>query len=243
MTARPILVFAGPSLPTAMRPADPAFEWRPPAAAGDLLHLLADPPATLCLTDGYFDARPSVWHKEILLLIEAGWSVLGAASMGALRAAELDRLGMIGVGAIYRAYRDGRLHGDDEVALVHALGEHGWRPVSEPLVDVRATLVAAVRARVLSASTARHLRAVARSIHFSDRDWPGILAHAGWPAHAVSVFREWLRTGAVRLKQNDALACLARAKEATHVAHTGERTPITCFLRDLARECEVALPR
>ena len=31
---------------------------------------------------------------------------------------------MIGVGAIFRAYRDGRLEGDDEVALLHAT--EGW---------------------------------------------------------------------------------------------------------------------
>lgn len=243
MTAPPILVFAGPSLPTALRPADPDFAWHPPAAAGDLLRLLPDPPATLCLIDGYFDARPSVWHKEILLLIEAGVRVLGAASMGALRAAELDRHGMIGVGAIYRAYRDGRLYGDDEVALVHALSEHGWRPVSEPMVDVRATLAAAVRSRVLSGDAARDLRAVARSIHFSDRDWPAILDHAGLSASEISQFLDWLRTGAVRLKQNDALACLALAKAVTQSGPTGEPTPVTCFVRNLAHECGVPLPR
>lgn len=243
MTAPAIAIFAGPSLPTAMRPADPDFAWHPPAAAGDLLRLLPDPPATVCLIDGYFDARPSVWHKEILLLIEAGVRVLGAGSMGALRAAELDRLGMIGVGAIYRAYRDGRLHGDDEVALVHALGEHGWRPISEPMVDVRATLAAAVRNKALSGDAARALRAVARSIHFSDRDWPAILDRADWPASEASTFRGWLRTGTVRLKQKDALACLALTKAVTQSAPTGEPTPMTCFLRNLAHECGVALPR
>ena len=46
----------------------------------------------------------------------AGTQVFGAASMGALRAAELAPFGMIGVGAIFAAYRDGRLTGDDEVA-------------------------------------------------------------------------------------------------------------------------------
>lgn len=243
MTAPTIAIFAGPSLATAMRPADPNFAWHPPAAAGDLLRLLPDPPATVCLIDGYFDARPSVWHKEILLLIEAGVRVLGAASMGALRAAELDGFGMTGVGAIYRAYRDGRLHGDDEVALVHALGEHGWQQVSEPMVDVRATLVAAVRARFMSAAAARKLRTVARSIHFSDRDWPAMLDRAGWAASDASALRAWLGTGAVRLKQNDALACLALARTVTPSAPASDPTPISCFVRNLARECEVPLPR
>ena len=30
--------------------------------------------------------------------------------MGALRAAEMDTLGMIGIGKIYRMYKDGTLH-------------------------------------------------------------------------------------------------------------------------------------
>ena len=41
------------------------------------------------------------------------------ASLGALRAAELDRFGMEGVGEIYAHYRDGRLTSDAEVALMH----------------------------------------------------------------------------------------------------------------------------
>ncbi|WP_198679170.1 TfuA-like protein [Thermomonospora amylolytica] len=40
--------------------------------------------------------------------------------MGALRAAELDRFGMRGVGRIYADYRDGRLEADDAVTLLHS---------------------------------------------------------------------------------------------------------------------------
>jgi len=239
MNEPPILVFAGPSLPSGVRPGDPRFAWRPPAAAGDLLRLLRDPPAIVCLIDGYFDSRPAPWHKEILLLIEAGTRVLGAASMGALRAAELDRHGMTGVGEIYRAYRSGIIRGDDEVALVHALEDLQWKPVSEPMVDVRATLLSAVRAGIVSADLARALRDSARAIHFSERDWPAIVKLASWRGEAASRFSAWLATGIVRLKQADALRCLSRA-----LAEPGSprrrplaQVPLTCFVKALAAEC------
>lgn len=241
MNERSIVVFAGPSLPTNIRPSDTAYRWRPPAAAGDLLGLLGDPPNIVCLIDGYFDARPSPWHKEILLLIQSGVRVLGAASMGALRAAELDRHGMIGIGAIYRAYRDCRLTGDDEVALVHALDEFGWKPVSEPMIDVRATLASAVRRKMLSISAARELRAAAHSIHFSERDWPAILHRAACQKEASRAFLTWLRTGTVRLKQCDALACIASAKTERLPPGDHHPVPFTCFMRDLAAECEMDL--
>ena len=243
MTGPPILVFAGPSLPSGIRPGDARLAWRPPAAAGDLLALVGDPPDIVCLIDGYFDSRPAPWHKEILLLIEAGTRVLGAASMGALRAAELDRHGMTGVGEIYRAYRRGIIRGDDEVALVHALEDLQWKPVSEPMVDVRATLLSAVRAGIMSADVARALRDSARAIHFSERDWPAIVKLASWGGRGASGFSAWLATGIVRLKQTDALQCLALAvaESLPPLSRAGNPVPLTCFVRDLARECGVAL--
>src|SRR5688572_32760283 len=52
-------------------------------------------------------------------LFRSGVRVFGAASMGALRAAELQPFGMIGVGQVFQAYRRGHLTDDDEVAVAH----------------------------------------------------------------------------------------------------------------------------
>ena len=81
----------------------------------------------IAIIDGYFERMAAVWHKEILLALERGIAVWGAASMGALRAAELAPFGMIGVGAIYRAFARGALDADDEVAVAHLPAEHGYR--------------------------------------------------------------------------------------------------------------------
>jgi hypothetical protein len=57
-------------------------------------------PAAIGVIDGYFEVVPTVWHKEILWAMAQGIHVFGAASIGALRAAELDSFGMRGVGRL-----------------------------------------------------------------------------------------------------------------------------------------------
>ena len=73
--------------------------------------------------------------------------VFGASSMGALRAAELAPFGMDGRRRIFEAFRGGELEDDDEVAVVHADADAGYRPLSDAMVDMRATLAAAAEGR------------------------------------------------------------------------------------------------
>ena len=108
----------------------------PPARQGDVWRALRLRPRAIALIDGVFEAQPSVWHREILDALDAGVPVLGGASMGALRAAELCGLGMKGAGRIFRWYRDGIVIDDAEVALLHAGAEHAWRALTVPQVNV-----------------------------------------------------------------------------------------------------------
>ena len=90
------VVFLGPSLnQQEARPLLDA-EYRPPVKRGDLEDLAGFD--TVVIIDGQFGQSLSVTPKEILALIDSGVSVVGASSMGALRAAELDSFGMKGVG-------------------------------------------------------------------------------------------------------------------------------------------------
>ena len=235
MTGPDIPVFAGPSLPAASRPDGP-IQWLPPAMAGDLSRLGERPPAKLCLIDGFFDSRPAPWHKEILALMARGTIVFGASSMGALRAAELEAFGMIGVGAIFEAYADGRLTGDDEVALIHATAELDWAPLSVPMVELRATLGAACRARVITVETARRLRSAGRAIQFVDRDWPALAAAFVGEGLADCAAVEKLEAMHVPLKRRDALACLAAALDWSQPARPCPPPPDTVFIRRLAEE-------
>lgn len=207
-----ILVFAGPSLPPASRPADGIFAWRPPAVAGDAFRLGPRPPSVVVIIDGLFDERPAIRHKELLEVIAEGVVVIGGASMGALRAAELRSFGMVGVGRIFDAFAAGRLVGDDEVALLHGPEEWGWRALTEPLVNVRATLQRAVRERVIDIVLARRLLGAARNLFYKERTWPAILGPAILADAGAEAFAGWLGSGGVDLKRRDALACLERAR-------------------------------
>lgn len=231
MTRR-IALFAGPSLPGSFRPAQPGLTWFPPAATGDLLRIVDRGFDTICLIDGYFDHRPAPWHKELLMVMSVGIRLLGASSMGALRAAELDGYGMAGVGAIYHAYRVGLLTGDDEVALIHGPESMGWSAASVPMVEVRATLLKAVRMGIFDVGIARRLRDVALDIHYVDRDWPRMVKcfseHVGLD-HATA---SRLPVIHVPLKRNDALLCVAVALAGGSRPAVPD-VPQTSFLRDL----------
>ena len=135
------LVFLGPSLGLAdARAICPDAEFRPPIRFGDLYALSCDPPGTVLILDGVFHEDTPVWQREVLDLLQAGWQVLGAASMGALRALEMEPYGMIGLGTIFEWYRSGRIEGDDEVALMHGDTDVDYVPLTLPLVDVRHVL-------------------------------------------------------------------------------------------------------
>lgn len=227
----PIPVFAGPSLWNSP-PLNPAFSLRPPAVAGDLIALLADPPRRLCLIDGLFDNCAAPWHKELLLLMAAGTRVYGAASMGALRAAELHGFGMVGVGAIAAAYRRGLLTGDDEVALAHGPAEWNWRPLSVPMVEVRATLAKACRLRLLTVPLARRVRRKLHDIPYAERDWPRMIDALTGVADAALLHR--IAAMHVPLKQHDALACLQRCAADSGAPERLPAPPVTLFIRRLA---------
>jgi hypothetical protein len=202
-------IFVGPSLHDHPVLRDRTFDWRPPAQLGDLYLAARAGAKMIGLIDGQFETVRSVWHKEILFALSTGVRVYGSASIGALRAVELAPYGMVGVGAIYRDFRDGRLEDDDEVALLHAAGEEGYRPLSEPMVDIRATLMAAVQQGIVSQRSAARLIAIAKDTYFKDRAWDRILSSAGrerLPKAQLLRLRRWLPENRVALKRTDAIA-------------------------------------
>jgi hypothetical protein len=187
-------------------------------------------PRAIGIVDGYFERFPAVWHKEILFALEQGIPVFGSASMGALRAAELEPFGMIGVGTIYEDFRSGRLEDDDEVAVAHASGESEFRCLSEAMVNIRATLSAASREGVVSAHTRASLFEIAKSLFYPARSWPALLelgAREGLSRAELDRLRAWLPGGRIDLKRRDALAMLRVMREelAVEPVHADRRLP------------------
>lgn len=159
------VLFAGPSIAALSLPRE--LELRPPAICGDLAALAADPPAAVGLVDGHFGIAPSVWHKEILDLLAREVRVLGAASIGAIRAAELADAGMEGVGAIYDAYCSGAIARDDAVMLLQAPADYGFAPLTLPLVDAEHVLLEAA----CEAKEQRMMQRIVRTMPYQARTW------------------------------------------------------------------------
>jgi len=201
------IVFCGPTLRAADLDARDGFEFRPPARQGDVYHATRDKPAAIGLIDGFFDGQPAVLHKEILWAMKQGIAVFGAASMGALRAAELHAFGMRGVGRIFEAFRDGALTDDDEVALIHGPPETGYMKLSEPMVNIRATLDKAVAQQVIGKALADRLAADAKALFYQSRTWPNVLAAAGDLALSDTL-GAWLKVEKVDQKREDGLELL-----------------------------------
>jgi hypothetical protein len=212
-----ICVFVGPTLPDAKACGVLEAVYLPPAAQGDVYRAMLEQPKAIGIIDGYFNGVPAIWHKEVLWALSQGIAVYGSASMGALRAAELARFGMIGVGSIFEAYRDGFLQDDDEVAVTHLDGAHRYRPTSEAMVNIRSTLQAAVVAGIISSCTQISIESMARNLFYPERIYPALLRMAeneGLPHDELANFRNWLPTGRVDVKRADALAMLVAMRNA-----------------------------
>lgn len=232
MTA--VIIFAGPTLPSSADRVLLEATYLPPAAQGDLFRAaMQHKPDVIAIIDGYFHLVPSVRHKEVLWAMAEGIHVFGAASMGALRAAELSSFGMVGVGPIFDAYARGELRDDDEVAVIHGPQELGYPPLSDAMIDIRATLRAAADAAVISAMTGDGLAAIAKALFFQDRSYDRIMETArasSLPAVELDAFEAWLPCGKVSQKRDDAMLMLRTIGE--FMASKPPRKNVTYFLED-----------
>lgn len=203
------LLFAGPSLSGA-EPDLGDVVLRPPAAHGDLAAAVLQGATVIGLADGLFDAVAAVWHKEILFALSRGVRVLGAASMGALRAAECAAYGMEPVGRIALSYLDGSRDDDADVGLVHAPVELGYLPLTEPIVDIEATLERLAELGLLAFAERTRILAQARAIFFAERTIDDLVPPS--LAHRRDALLTAYRTHRVAQKQVDALDLLARLR-------------------------------
>lgn len=215
------VVFVGPSLAGEIPASTDTLTFLPPAQQGDVIGAAFDGVERIVLIDGYFGQHLSVWHKEILEALRRGVDVIGAASMGALRALECEAYGMRGVGRVFAMFKRGLIANDDEVALAHAGAEHGWVNLSKPLVNVRMTIAWAVR-ECLEHAYGEELIKRAERIFYADRKSFRQIAQN--PEEGA-----WLDRNYVDVKRLDAL-------EAVELARGGEALPIGKRLQvDLVR--------
>jgi hypothetical protein len=170
---RDTVVFLGPTLARAEAERILNADYLPPICRGDL-ERLPEHIRHVGIVDGEFYQSLSVSPKEILKLLRRGVTVIGASSMGALRAAETWKLGTIGVGQIFAMYRDGILDADDEVALIYE--RDTYRKLSEPLVNLRAALDMAAAAGAIDEHEKNNLLLKMKSLYFPERSHQALQA-------------------------------------------------------------------
>ena len=201
------ILFAGPSLPDAAALCGQGIEVRPPAVHGDMLAAVREGATAIGIIDGSFENVAPVWHKEILHALDRGIAVFGAASMGALRAAECDAFGMIGIGRIYEDYASGRRVDDSDVALLHGPAELGYPGLSLPLVNAEATLDRLECKEAIEKYDMLTLRKAARSLFYKERTWFTVVESADTQADRATLL-QLLHAATVDQKRADALTLL-----------------------------------
>lgn len=200
------VLFVGPSLPDAQAFAASGIECRPPVRQGDVMQAVQDGATAIGLVDGLFELVAPVWHKELLFALSQGIPVLGAASMGALRAAECAPFGMIGIGQIYDEYASGHRIDDADVALLHGPAELNYPAITVPMVNIDATLAGARQLGLFSQDLCDTLSSAARAIFFKERSWKHVVQRAGLDWETLAPVIALARTDQ---KRDDALQLLA----------------------------------
>ena len=208
-----VVVFTGPSLHPDRAKALLNATILPPIKRGDLDCLSELKPTVIGIIDGEFYQSLAVSPKEILPLLESGVIVYGASSMGALRAVELRYCGMIGIGRVYRLFRSGVLDADDEVALAYSPST--YEALSEPLVNTRYILRAAVRRGMLTRAQAAEIIATLKELYFPERTRSVLLSIVFEVIGRDGGLRMWqfLGTEAPNVKEADAKLLVARIRE------------------------------
>lgn len=210
-TDKRIIVFTGPSI----RPKDAAkilkADYRPPVGRDDVTKALHDKPDVIAIIDGVFHQKPAVSHKEILRALKEGVTVVGGASMGALRASELDDFGMIGVGRVYSYYKNGLIEADDDVAVV--FNPQTLEQLSEALVTMGYNFGLAVNEDLINEEDFKTLVQTAKSIYYPKRTYRKVLNDAKIDKAKKEELGRFLHGGSIDLKREDAVEVLKYIKE------------------------------
>ncbi|MHC1629145.1 MAG: TfuA-related McrA-glycine thioamidation protein [Candidatus Nezhaarchaeales archaeon] len=211
-----IVIFTGPSLNH--KEASSIFSnalYMPPIKRGDAVKAFEKGASIIGVIDGVFFQDVAVSPRELLHLLDRGAIIVGGGSMGALRAAELDVYGMIGVGEIYEMYKRGEIYSDDEVALI--FNPYTSEPLSEPLVNIRFNLKRLVEKGIIEHCMALELLKIAKNLHYTQRSYERMLEIAlREDIISIETYEQitlFLKKFKVDLKKLDAIKVIEKIKE------------------------------
>jgi YcaO-like protein with predicted kinase domain len=172
-----IKVYAGLSAQSSdVRSILPDARYAPPIQRGDILSDIEDGVNSILILDGLFHQALSVSPSEIMDALRRGIRVFGASSMGALRAAELEAYGMVGIGEVFEHIRSADAFRDDFLGQVFV---DGWPQIQEEsvtYVEFEINLKSLLRRRRISRDTYEYLSALYAELHYAERNLTTVTA-------------------------------------------------------------------
>jgi TfuA protein len=167
------------------------------------------------LIDGLFlQDYPPTPIEIYSILLKKNFTVVGGASLGALRAIELEKFGMIGIGKIFELFKRGIIEADDEVAVTFE--EANERVQSEAMIDIRFNLFIAHRKKVIDYKTRKALTKTAKNIYFPLRNYEYIIDQCIKNYRPLTAqlesFRDYINNNKDSLKERDAIKTINYVK-------------------------------
>ena len=211
-----IIVYAGLSLPfdEAKEILDSTDDveviYKRPIQRGDLGQALKEHPDIIAIIDGVFHQNSAVGHKEILNVMKNGVKVYGASSMGALRASELDTLGMTGVGYVYTQYATGEVDSDDDVAVM--LDSETLEAISVPLINMKYVFTNAVSEGIITDEEKEELLKISKKTYYPQRNYAKTLSESDLDDAKKTELIDFIRTSP-DIKKEDAKELLELINE------------------------------
>ena len=184
--------------------------YKRPIKRGDLSLALKENPKIIGIIDGVFHQSSAVGHKEILNVMKKGIKVYGASSMGALRASELDTLGMTGIGYVYNQYASGEVDSDDDVAVM--LDSETLEALSEPLINMKYVFTNAVSENIITEYEKDELLKIAKRTYYPKRNYAQTLAESSLDNDTKGNLINFIRES-VDIKKEDAKELLKTLKK------------------------------
>jgi|GEM_PF-2691028 len=168
-------LFAGPSAFNLNLAKYPWLTNLGPAKQSDILDLIKfSKVQNIIIADGLYKSIPAPWHKELLIAIDRGISVIGTSSIGALRAAEMSDYGLVGFGKVYY-YLQSSIVDDSEVAVVHCGEDDSWQPLTIAHVEVIFWIKKLLSCKLIDNCCATSILNYSKSIFFERRSFALIL--------------------------------------------------------------------
>jgi len=205
-----VIVFIGPSLSREEASKILDADYRFPVQRGDISAILNKNPRIIGIIDGVFHQQPAVSHREILDALKKGVTVIGGASMGALRASELDDFGMIGIGHVYNQYKKCLSESDDDVAV--AINPITMEQLSDSLVSMEYNFKKALDKGLISEEEFKKLLETAKSIFYPKRTYALILNMVQIHPAKIAVIENFLIEESIDIKRHDAIDVLEYIK-------------------------------